>query len=157
LRKWHLIGAGLVGVSAVGVISFGAFVVGTIVGAVAIAVAGVAYVAAGAFFFGIFGPCADEVLTVARSPDGVHVATVIERNCGATTPYVLAVELHEYGDGLPSDLGTDAVYLAEGRGMVVLRWDDATHLFVGLARVQGPPFRKSPAWRNIAITYSYGE
>jgi hypothetical protein len=154
LRKWHLIGAGLVGTSVVAAV---AFIAGTIVSAMAIGVAGIAYVAAGEFFYGMFGPCADEVLTVARSPDDAYVATAIERNCGATTPYVLAVVLHEYGDGLPSDWDGDAVYLLEGRGTVALRWDDATHLFVGLARVQGPPFRKSPSWRNIGITYSYGE
>ena len=101
--------------------------------------------------------CSNEVLAVAHSPDGTYVATVIERNCGATTPYVLAVTLHEYGDGLPADLDDNAVYVLEHGGTILLRWDNATHLFVGLSRVHGPPFRRSPCWRNISVSYSYAE
>ena len=99
--------------------------------------------------------CSNEVLAVAHSPDGTYVATVIERNCGATTRFVRVVEVHEYGDGLDFDELDDAVYVIESTGTIPIRWDDETHLAIGIAGAGGPAFKKSETWRSIAISYGY--
>ena len=132
-------------------ISIGVFIAGVAVGAAAASLIAVAYMAI-ASFLGDW--CGDEVLAVAHSPDGTHVATVIERNCGATTPYVRAVFLHEYGE-FDLDDKDDAVYVIESQGKIPIRWDDETHLAIGIAGAGGPAFKKSETWRNIAITYGY--
>jgi len=136
LRKRHWIGAFLIG-AAVGIVATGTVVV------------------AGFALYNLLASlCGDEVLAVAHSPDGTHVATVIERNCGATTPYVRAVFLHEYGE-FDLDDKDDAVYVIESQGKIPIRWDDETHLAIGIAGAGGLAFKKSETWRNIAITYGY--
>jgi len=71
--------------------------------------------------------CDDEVLSELRSPDGKYVASVMERNCGATTDYVSHVTVR------PSDSMMrqgDDVLVVEYRQDIRLAWEGVDHLVV---------------------------
>lgn len=127
-----------------------------IVSGALLAVGAIAWALGTYIFWSMLGGCEDTILATAESPDGVHVASVIDRGCGATVGFIHGVVVYDAKDGFESD-DSNVVYLIESQGEIALRWKNASHLVVGLSRAQGPPFQKSPTWHNIGIIYSYAE
>ena len=69
----------------------------------------------------MLGECEDVVKNELQSEDGKHAATVIERNCGATTHYVTALSLRPGTAGRDPD-DDQVVLLVRGRCELGLAW-----------------------------------
>lgn len=85
----------------------------------------------GAVAFGLFlaSDCEDTTETEVKSPDGKYVATLYERDCGATTDFSTIVKLRESSASFKGDdLGT---FVVNGQPKIHLTWDSNTRLRQG--------------------------
>jgi len=93
--------------------------------------------------------CDNDTLREVSSPDGKYVATVFERNCGATTPYYTIVALRLVGTKLNADRHEDWVFVIKRQSEVQLTWRDVHHLEV-LSSESDPNVLK--LWKDVEIT-----
>ncbi len=80
----------------------------------------------------LMGNCDNHVKNRVPSPDGVHVAVVFERSCGATTETSTQISIVDAADAKDvRGSGNVAVVRAQSHSSVT--WADAMHLNVVLA------------------------
>lgn len=72
--------------------------------------------------------CCVDLLSESNSPDGKYVATVFERNCGATTPFVRVVGLRHAGSGFAPDEDDDWVFTIHGQSDIYVSWIENAEL-----------------------------
>lgn len=102
--------------------------------------------------------CGDDVLSEEVSPDGRNVAVVMERSCGATTPYIYHVNLRSKAHRFSREWGgtvTEGQVFSVARVGVRAEWigNDQLQIVCGQAR----EVRNRPAsWQGIRILYSDG-
>lgn len=94
-------------------------------------------------------PCSDTILAEEKSPDGRYIATLFERDCGATTDFSTIVNLREINSKFDPDDGT--IFVVSGRHPVKLIWKSEVELLVICK--SGEVFRSEPAWQNIKVSY----
>jgi hypothetical protein len=95
--------------------------------------------------------CENETLREASSPDGKYVASVFERNCGATTPYYRIVAIRPAGTRLDADKHEDWVFVTKERSEVQLAWRDIHRLEV-VANGPNENGNDRKLWRDVEIT-----
>lgn len=100
---------------------------------------------------GLFGDCADAVKARARSPDGQYVATVFERDCGATTDFSTHVELRNTDELLTSSKHVSILTIA-GRVTVDVKWRTDRTLLVLFPKAN--IFAKLDSWQDVDIIYN---
>jgi hypothetical protein len=96
--------------------------------------------------------CGNEVLGEFRSPDGKYIATVFERNCGATTPYVRVVSLRRAESSFDPESTGDWVFTLKHQPSIEVKWEDSTHLFITHGRNDDSPTRRND-WNEVRISY----
>jgi hypothetical protein len=87
-----------------------------------------------------------------RSPDGTYIATVFERNCGATTPFVRVVSLRASTANFDADKTDDWVFTVEHQPAIVLHWDAQLHLSVAYPRGADLGTQRD-VWKDVSISY----
>jgi hypothetical protein len=95
--------------------------------------------------------CDNQILTEVSSPDGRYIASVFERNCGATTPYYRIVALRLAGTKLRGDRHEDWVFAIKERSEVQLSWRDVQHLEV-LSNERDVSPHAPKSWKDVEIT-----
>jgi hypothetical protein len=111
-----------------------------------------AVIALGACDCGLLGDCVDSVKTEVVSPDGRYVATIFERNCGATTDYSTHVALRRADEPFdPSDRAR--VLTVAGRAVIDVEWTAAAALSLSASLPPAKTFGKLSAWRDVQISY----
>jgi hypothetical protein len=113
---------------------------------------GVASVAMVCVLGGTVACCTDEKLVERSSPDGKIVATVIQSNCGATTPYSVYIHLRRRGS-IPNPFGGTYVFAQEGSTSVTLQWTGARELEASISHV-GEPLRMIERWEDVTIRFT---
>src|SRR6266576_6907498 len=83
----------------------------------------------------IFQGCGEELKAEAASPDGKVVATVWERNCGATTSFIAHVNLRPSNEAFREDsdgvIKEGQVFVIRGPGdRIKLVWQDPRRLVI---------------------------
>lgn len=108
------------------------------------------------FFFSTFSQplfeCVDKAQKEVPSPNGIYIATIFERDCGATTDFAAHVNLRpnrEHFDGQKFS----SVLILRGRPQIALEWKDDTHLAIRYSESQ-QAFRKSATWNQVHIAYA---
>jgi hypothetical protein len=105
--------------------------------------------------------CGNDEVSRVRSPDGMHVAVVFERNCGATTGFSTQVSIVSSGDSLPPESGnifiadTDhgaAPAAAWGGPDVQIQWGSNTQVTVSYHRA-ARVFRSVTSHSGVEILY----
>lgn len=96
--------------------------------------------------------CGNEVIIELPSPSKNYVATVLERNCGATTPYVRVVALRPFGSKLNAESFEDWVFTAEGQPAIEIKWEDDNTLEIKSSG-GGRPGTRHDAWKQVKISY----
>ena len=96
-----------------------------------VASCGVALVmVAGAVFLGyhyvmssiLSSNCGNRILKEVPSPDGAYVATLFERNCGATTPYYQVASLRSADSKFDPEMKDDWIVQVEQQPDILLKW-----------------------------------
>ena len=98
----------------------------------------------------LLSDCGNRILNEVPSPDGAYVATLFERNCGATTPYYRVVNLRSAGSKFDPEMKDDWIVQAEHQPEIVLRWDDARHLSVRSDWSDESPSPRA-SWRDVTV------
>lgn len=96
--------------------------------------------------------CGNRVLAEISSPDGVYVAALFERNCGATTPYIRVVSLREANHDFDPERDADWVFTIHEQSDVVMSWDDRRKLRIRSAKGGGQPTQR-PQWKDVTISF----
>jgi hypothetical protein len=100
---------------------------------------------------GIF--CGNDLVSESISTDGKYVASVFERNCGATTPYVQVVSLRLSNTKLNPENHDDWVFTIHGKSKVELFWENANRLNISYTGTGDKPTERD-SWKNVTITYN---
>ena len=112
-------------------------------------------------FWGCDDACGNQVVARVPSPDGVHVAVVFVRDCGATTDYSTQVSLLDAHEAVPPERGnifsadTDhgaAPGAAWGGPEVQIHWSGNSRLMLSYHRAARIFLRES-SQSGVAIIY----
>jgi hypothetical protein len=96
--------------------------------------------------------CEDTVKTEVRSPSGNYIATLYERDCGATTNFSTIVSLRASTDKFDGEMGR--VFVVEGQPQLNLVWKDNTSLRVECSECQSKDiFKREMNWQDVNISY----
>lgn len=97
--------------------------------------------------------CSNQMVSSAASVDGQFVASLIRRDCGATTAYSNLVFLKRSGDTKGKD-GTwgEKVYVSQGDVPIALEWSRA-ELRIKAPTMGKDVFLKRDDWAGVSIVY----
>lgn len=98
--------------------------------------------------------CGNNVLRDAISPDGKHIATVFERNCGATTSYVRVVMVRDSASSFDGGSIDDFIFTMQGQYKVDVRWESIGELVIVRAMRSQDIFKNLDSWQGIRVSYS---
>lgn len=102
--------------------------------------------------FSLGSDCQDTIRSEVRSPDGKHIATLYERDCGATTDFSTIVSLRAASEEFNGEKGR--VFVVEGQPQAKFVWRDAQNLQVTCEGCRADDiFRQEGRWNEISISY----
>lgn len=96
--------------------------------------------------------CSNDVLSESTSPDGEYVASVFERNCGATTPHVQVISLRLSNTKLNPERHEDWVFTIHGQSRIDLHWESARKLKISYSGTGDNPTQRV-SWQDVIISY----
>lgn len=96
--------------------------------------------------------CHTEVVREVASPDGAYVATVFERDCGATTDYARIVAVRKKKERFRGDRSDD-VFVIRGREEVDVNWENNRHLVIVRPRRTDAIFKQLASWNEVQVSY----
>ena len=109
---------------------------------------------AGAGFLHFDPLCGERTIVEKMSPDGKYVAVLMERSCGATTPYVRHINLHRRSSKLRSGFFDGTV--KDGEVFVSAKYNGEHFCWSGSKKLLiGYPDVSSRHWRDILIDSDY--
>jgi len=97
--------------------------------------------------------CSNIVSTEKISPDGEYIATVFERNCGATTSYLQIVSLRRSKSNFDPDEYKDWIFSIEGKSNIKVRWLSSDKVSISFTGTGASPELTSD-WRGISVLIS---
>jgi len=103
-------------------------------------------------YWPLTGPCDDKVKSEAVSPGGRYAATVIERDCGATTDYSTLVNLRVASEPLAAS-PESLILTLSGKQSVALAWESEAELTIQFPRVR--TYTQKPSWKNVQVVYRH--
>lgn len=112
----------------------------------------VLYVFSALFLSGCSDLCGVDFLSESKSPDGKYIATVFERNCGATTPFVRVVSLRHAGSGFSPEDDDDWIFTIHGQSDINVLWIESTKLKISYSPTGDSPTQRTK-WEKITIKY----
>lgn len=98
--------------------------------------------------------CSTLVITEMPSPDGRYIATVFERNCGATSPYLRIVSIRPEGTRLRPDDDDSTVFVTKDQPNVRVSWSGPRQLTVvtdGYSRTPSEQRLKTAHWKDVGV------
>lgn len=102
--------------------------------------------------FSLGSDCQDTIKSEALSPDGKHIATLYERDCGATADFSTIISLRASSEEFHSQKGR--VFVIEGQPQAELVWRDAQNLQVTCKGCRANDiFKQEGRWNEIGISY----
>ena len=102
---------------------------------------------------GVTNECSNVVIDEFPSPGKKLIATLFERNCGATTAFSTIVSIRGFGRGFDGEADARILVL-RGRLSVGMLWANETNLNLRLNGVASKNiFRQETNWKNVFISY----
>jgi hypothetical protein len=95
--------------------------------------------------------CGNEVLQEIDSQDHRYTASVFERDCGATAPFVRVVSLRTEGTKLDTESRGDWILALRGQDTLQLRWASERHLVIGGA-TRDPKAQIRSSWLDVKVS-----
>ena len=98
--------------------------------------------------------CKHKVISEAPSPDGLLVATVSERNCGAVTHYERIVSIRHRGRRFDGEDYNSWVFVTADQPTIQVRWQGRGELSVttdGYSRTPRDRRLKAARWENVEV------
>jgi hypothetical protein len=98
------------------------------------------------------GLCDNELIEDIVSLNGKYAASVFERNCGATTPYIRIVSLHLANEKLGYEDSENWVFISKGQPHIKLAWIGDEILKVYSSGTGEEPTQRN-MWGEVSIIY----
>jgi hypothetical protein len=95
--------------------------------------------------------CDNQLIEDVKSPNGKYTASVFERDCGATTPYIEIVSLHSSAAKFDPENYDNWVFTVQGRSKVKATWISDDKLKVSYTYT-GEALTQQEKWNGIDIT-----
>jgi hypothetical protein len=103
--------------------------------------------------------CSEEMKHEVTSLDGKYVATLFERNCGATTDFVTHINLRpseaKYRAESSGNVIDGEIFVVDGRPEITLIWTEAKTLSI-LSKLEVDSrgiFKQEASWQDVIIRY----
>ncbi len=97
--------------------------------------------------------CANQVMSEMTSPSGQYVATLIRRDCGATSAYANLVFLKRLGDvKAGNEVWGEKIYVSQGDMTIALSWTSAG-LNIRAPATGSSIFLRRDDWAGVNIVY----
>jgi len=100
-----------------------------------------------------FSLCGNELLSESKSPGGKYIASVFERNCGATTPYVRVVSLRSAGKEFDPEDNENWIFSIRGQAEITAAWASDEEVSISYMGGDGESPIKKSSWGDVAATY----
>lgn len=97
--------------------------------------------------------CGNEILKQEISPGKSFVATLFERNCGATTSFSQVVILSMADDEFNGDQVENYIFSMVGNYNIDLKWKNNTQLVISRPNIDKDIFKNESLWNGITIIY----
>jgi hypothetical protein len=94
----------------------------------------------------------DKTITEVPSPDGKHVATLFERDCGATTDFSMIVVLRRTAQNFNPE--KNRIFIVSGKTEIDVRWADKSHLDIFHNAPSNKIFKAENEFDSITISYT---
>jgi uncharacterized protein YxeA len=98
--------------------------------------------------------CSNDIIKEQSSPDGRYIATLFERDCGATTSYLRIVTLRQTGATFKANKYDDWVFKMEGQPNVVFFWANKNSLSISYSGYYGKAPMFVDSWKNVKIIHN---
>lgn len=103
---------------------------------------------------GCMGPeCGNVVLGEYISPDGKKVASLFERNCGATTSLAQIVTIRDSGSAFKGNNTEDFIFIMRGQQKIEIQWENSIHLVIKRPTNAKDIFKELKSWKENEISY----
>lgn len=96
--------------------------------------------------------CSNLLLEEKISPDGKFIASIFERNCGATTPSVYVVSFRLSSAKIDLDNFDDWVFTIHGQSKLKARWEKNDELTIFYSNTGDNPTQRKE-WKGIKVSY----
>jgi hypothetical protein len=100
--------------------------------------------------------CGNSVLSSVASPDGGYIATVSERNCGATTPYQRVVSIRHKAERFDGNNKRAWIFEIKDQPSVNLNWSSQRRLTITYSPNTGTILNLS-RWEDVEIAARQSE
>lgn len=98
------------------------------------------------------GLCSDRIIAESRSPNGEYVATLFERDCGATADFSRMVSIRPSNSGFVADNGR--VFVVKGQPMIYLAWTSGQSLRIDCRECSSKDvFLSEEKWGEVQISH----
>lgn len=98
------------------------------------------------------GLCGNELIDEIASPDGKYVASIFERDCGATTPYIRVVSLRLSDTKFAPEDDDNWVFTIHDRSDVKVSWVAVGQLKISYSATSDQPTQREK-WRDVLVSY----
>lgn len=96
--------------------------------------------------------CSNELINEVISPDRKYVASVFERDCGATVPYIRVVTLRLSNAKFFAEEYDNWVFTIHGQSDVRVSWAATDKLKIAYSGTGDRPTQREK-WKNVVISY----
>ncbi len=96
--------------------------------------------------------CGNELIREVTSPDGKYIASIFERNCGATTPYIRVVNLRLSDEKFAPEEDDDWVFTIHGQSDVKVSWVADGELKITYSGAGDQPTQRRK-WKDVSVSY----
>ena len=97
--------------------------------------------------------CDNVVLAEVTSPDGKKVASLFERNCGATTDYAQVVTIRDRGSRFDGNDTQDFIFTMQGQQKIEVQWESDSRLVIERPPSAKDIFKELKSWKGVEILY----
>ena len=94
--------------------------------------------------------CDNKLREEVPSPNGEYVVSIIERNCGATTPFMSLVSIRRSDSSFDAEDYENWVFTIEGKSNIAVSWEENKKLKITYTGTGSTPNQKK-TWNGIEI------
>lgn len=105
------------------------------------------------FLTGCDDACSLKTISGSSSPNGKNIASVFERDCGATTNYVRGVSIKEVDSSGAGEEQGEEIFILEGQAIIELRWVNNSEIVVKSSGTGKTATKELKEFNGINIRY----
>lgn len=98
--------------------------------------------------------CSNELINEVASPDAKYTASLFERDCGATTPYIRVIALRPSNESFTPENTNSWVFTIHDQSDVKISWITKTELNISFSGTNDEPTQRKK-WKDVILSYNH--